>query len=132
MARDTADPTPIEDHHQLAAFLEAGCKPPDKWRIGTEHEKFGFFRDGHGPIPYEGPAGVRALLEGMETLLGWEPIYADRSWSQDTGSWWGGRGGTFSSGGGGSWGSGSTWGGGSFGGFGGGGGGFSSGGGGGW
>ncbi len=75
MARDTADPTPIEDHRQLAAYLEAGCKPPETWRIGTEHEKFGFYRDGHGPIPYEGPAGVRALLEGMESLLGWEPIY---------------------------------------------------------
>jgi len=75
MARDTADPTPIENTDQLAAYLEAGCKPPENWRIGTEHEKFGFFRDGHGPIPYEGPAGVRALLEGMEALLGWEPIY---------------------------------------------------------
>ncbi len=72
------------------------------------------------------------VTRGARDSFGWEPIYADRSWSQDTGSWWGGGGGTFSSGGGGSWGSGSTWGGGSFGGFGGGGGGFSSGGGGGW
>ncbi|MCZ6460990.1 MAG: TPM domain-containing protein [Actinobacteria bacterium] len=72
------------------------------------------------------------VTRGARDSFGWEPIYADRSWSQDTGSWWGGGGGRFSSGGGGSWGSGSTWGGGSFGGFGGGGGGFSSGGGGGW
>ncbi len=72
------------------------------------------------------------VTRGARDSFGWEPIYADRSWSQDSGSWWGGGGGTFSSGGGGSWGSGSTWGGGSFGGFGGGGGGFSSGGGGGW
>jgi glutamate--cysteine ligase len=75
MARDIANPTPIENTDQLAAYLEAGCKPPEKWRIGTEHEKFGFYQDGHGPVPYEGPQGVRALLEGMEALLGWEPIH---------------------------------------------------------
>jgi glutamate--cysteine ligase len=75
MARDISNPTPIENTDQLAAYLEAGCKPPEQWRIGTEHEKFGFYEDGHGPIPYEGPKGVRSLLEGMESLLGWEPIY---------------------------------------------------------
>ena len=75
MARDTADATPIEDIDQLTASLAAGCKPKDQWRIGTEHEKFGFYRDGNSPVPYEGPNGVRALLEGMETLLGWNPIY---------------------------------------------------------
>ncbi len=72
------------------------------------------------------------VTRGATDSFGWEPIYADRSWSGDGGSWFGGGGGTWASGGGGSWGSGSSWGGGSFGGFGGGGGGFSSGGGGGW
>ena len=75
MARDTADATPIENIDQLTASLAAGCKPKDQWRIGTEHEKFGFYRDGNSPVPYDGPNGVRALLEGMETLLGWNPIY---------------------------------------------------------
>ena len=74
MARDTADTTPIESRDQLAAYLESGCKPREKWRIGTEHEKFGFYKDGHSPVPYEGPNGIRALLEGMQALLGWEPI----------------------------------------------------------
>lgn len=69
------------------------------------------------------------VTRGATDSFGWEPIYADPSWSEPTGSWWGGGGG-FESSGGGSWG-GSSWGGGSFGGFGG-GGGFSSGGGGGW
>jgi glutamate--cysteine ligase len=75
MARDTADTTPIEHREQLAAWLASGCKPKDAWRIGTEHEKFGFYKDGHSPVPYEGRRGIRALLEGMEGLLGWEPIY---------------------------------------------------------
>ena len=74
MARDTDDATPIENADQLAAYLESGAKPREAWRIGTEHEKFGFYKDGHSPVPYEGPAGIRALLEGMQDLLGWEPI----------------------------------------------------------
>ncbi len=75
MARDTADSTPIEDTRELTALLEAGCKPREDWRIGTEHEKIGFYKDGHSPVPYEGPHGIRALLEGMQALLGWEPIH---------------------------------------------------------
>ena len=51
MARDTADETPIESRDQLAAHLESGCKPREDWRIGTEHEKFGFYKDGHTPGP---------------------------------------------------------------------------------
>jgi glutamate--cysteine ligase len=74
MARDTADNTPIESIDQLAAHLASGAKPRDKWRIGTEHEKFAFYKNGHSPVPYEGRRGIRALLEGMQGLLGWEPI----------------------------------------------------------
>jgi glutamate--cysteine ligase len=74
MARDTADETPIESRDQLVRHLESGCKPRDKWRIGTEHEKLPFYKDGHTPVPYHGRKGIRALLEGMQGLLGWEPI----------------------------------------------------------
>ncbi|MEN8113982.1 MAG: TPM domain-containing protein [Actinomycetota bacterium] len=69
------------------------------------------------------------ITRGVSGSYGWEPVYADSSWSNDRGSWWGGGGG-FGSSGGSSWG-GSSWSGGSFGGFSG-GGGFSSSGGGGW
>ena len=64
----------VEHPRELAAYLESGCKPREAWRIGTEHEKIGFYKDGHSPVPYEGPRGIRALLEGMQRLLGWEPI----------------------------------------------------------
>ena len=74
MARDTADDTPISDRRELAAHLASGCKPRSEWRIGTEHEKFGFYRDGNRPVPYAGPNGIEALLKGMETKLGWQPI----------------------------------------------------------
>jgi len=36
---------PIEHHDQLAEYLSDGCKPKEDWRIGTEHEKFGYCKD---------------------------------------------------------------------------------------
>lgn len=74
MARDTTDATPITSADQLTAVLEAGCKPKSSWRIGTEHEKFGFYLSDNSPIPYEGRQGIKAILDGMQHLLGWEPI----------------------------------------------------------
>jgi len=74
MARDQVDLTPIERRDELVAWLAQGAKPKSQFRIGTEHEKFGFTLEGHRPVPYEGPRGIRALLEGMQLLLGWEPI----------------------------------------------------------
>ena len=74
MARDESDATPIESRDQLIAAIADGCKPRERWRIGTEHEKLGFYRKTLRPVPYEGPRGIRALLDGMHGLLGWEPI----------------------------------------------------------
>ena len=67
-----ADPTPIENVRQLAEWFAAGAKPRDAWRIGTEHEKFGFYRDGLLSPPYS-PNGIQAVLEGIQAK-GWEPI----------------------------------------------------------
>jgi glutamate--cysteine ligase len=66
------DATPITDRRQLAAWLEAGCKPRAAWRIGTEHEKFGFRLADLRPPAYE-PAGIGAVLAGFERQ-GWAPI----------------------------------------------------------
>src|SRR6476620_7570578 len=74
MARDQVDMTPSNSRDELVAWFEAGCKPKEKFRVGTEHEKFVFTIDGHRPVPYAGPRGIRALLDGMQHLLGWEPI----------------------------------------------------------
>jgi len=65
---------PITSKSQLVAFFEAGCKPPDLWRIGTEHEKFAYTLDDLRPLPYEGERGIRALLDGLVARFGWEPI----------------------------------------------------------
>lgn len=74
MARDLIDMTPIQSRDELVAWFEAGNKSPDKFRIGTEHEKVPFRRGENTAVPYGGERGIRALLEGMRTLLGWEPI----------------------------------------------------------
>jgi len=66
--------TPIETRDELVAWFAEGCKPKADYRIGTEHEKFAFTVEGHRPVPYEGRRSIRALLEGMQLLLGWEPI----------------------------------------------------------
>ena len=68
---------PIERYEQLAEYLEAGCKPEADWRIGTEHEKFGYCRDSLMPIPYEGERSVLAVLEGLRDKHGWSPLEED-------------------------------------------------------
>ncbi|HEX4826933.1 MAG TPA: glutamate--cysteine ligase [Xanthobacteraceae bacterium] len=77
MARDQVDMTPIETREELVAWFEAGSKPRSRFRLGTEHEKFVFTVEGHNPVSYQGRRGIRALLEGMQHLLGWEPIIED-------------------------------------------------------
>jgi glutamate--cysteine ligase len=74
MARDQVDMTPLRTRDDLVAWFAQGCKPKSQFRIGTEHEKFAFTMAEHRPVPYEGGHGIRAILEGMQAMLGWEPI----------------------------------------------------------
>ncbi len=59
---------------ELVEWFEAGNKPKSDWRIGTEHEKFGFTWDGLRPLPYEGAASIKAMLEGLRDRFDWSPI----------------------------------------------------------
>jgi glutamate--cysteine ligase len=74
MARDVVDLQPIESRDELVAWFEKGNKPKAQFRVGTEHEKFAFTTGRRNPVPYEGQRSIRALLIGMQHLLGWEPI----------------------------------------------------------
>ena len=79
MARDVSDQTPIESRDALVGWIAVGEKPQADFRLGTEHEKFPFYRADLAPVPYEGrpdkgQGGIRALLEGMRAKTGWEPI----------------------------------------------------------
>src|SRR5690606_19290853 len=68
----SAKDSPISDRRELVEFLVAGCKPAADWRIGTEHEKFGFRLDDLRPPTWDGERGIGALLRGL-TRFGWEP-----------------------------------------------------------
>ena len=65
---------PIESHDQLAEYLASGCKPKEHWRIGTEHEKFGYCKDTLKPLPYDGERSILAILEGLRDRHGWSPV----------------------------------------------------------
>ncbi|MBT3790279.1 MAG: glutamate--cysteine ligase [Alphaproteobacteria bacterium] len=60
----------------MVEYLEKGNKPAPDWRIGTEHEKFGFRLDDLRPLEYDGPKGIARLFEGMQKF-GWQPILED-------------------------------------------------------
>ena len=66
---------PIERHEQLAEYLASGCKPKADWRIGTEHEKFGYVKGTYAPLPYDGPCSIKAMLEGLRDAHDWAPVY---------------------------------------------------------
>lgn len=68
---------PIERPEQLAEYLASGEKPRESWRIGTEHEKFGYRHADLMPLPYEAAPGqpsVKAMLEGLQARFGWTPV----------------------------------------------------------
>jgi len=67
---------PVIQPESLAAVFAAGEKPRADWRIGTEHEKFGFRHDDFRPLPFDGERGIEALLHGLADC-GWEPVIED-------------------------------------------------------
>ena len=64
----------LENISQLKDWMVAGCKPREDWRIGTEHEKFGYRKSDFSPLPYDGPDGIKAMLEGL-MAYGWDGKY---------------------------------------------------------
>ena len=70
----TACRPPIESKADLIAALSQGEKAKADWRVGTEHEKFVFFRIENTPVPYEGERGIKAILEAIIAEEDWIPI----------------------------------------------------------
>ncbi len=70
---DAAQPV-LENAGELKDWMVAGCKPREAWRIGTEHEKFGYRKADFTPLPYDGPDGIKAMLEGL-MAYGWDGKY---------------------------------------------------------
>ena len=67
-----SDTAPLS-RDQLIHAMSKGEKPKDQWRIGAEHEKFGFDKSTLRRPAYEGPGGIKAMLDGL-TRFGWTPV----------------------------------------------------------
>ncbi|WP_427789748.1 glutamate--cysteine ligase [Brevundimonas diminuta] len=67
-----SDTAPLS-RDQLIHAMSKGEKPSDQWRIGAEHEKFGFDKSTLRRPAYEGPGGIKAMLDGL-TRFGWTPV----------------------------------------------------------
>jgi glutamate--cysteine ligase len=65
----------IERFEQLAELLESGNKPKADWRLGTEHEKFGYLTGSLAPLPYDGAASIRRVMEGLRDRFGWSEVF---------------------------------------------------------
>jgi glutamate--cysteine ligase len=63
----------IESRQQLIDSFARGEKPPERWRIGTEHEKFVYARSDHHAPSWDEPGGIRDLLMAL-TEFGWTPV----------------------------------------------------------
>ena len=66
----------IEKKEDLIEWFFQGCKTPENWRIGTEHEKFAYYKKdtSYEPLPYLGDSSVKSLLNGL-SKFGWERVY---------------------------------------------------------
>jgi glutamate--cysteine ligase len=64
----------VESRRELVEYLESGCKPESLWKLGTEHEKFGYTLDDLRPLPYAGERGIRAILTGLAEQYAWRPV----------------------------------------------------------
>ncbi len=73
MADCAIDDRPLEQA-DLIAHLASGAKPRAAFRVGAEHEKFGFRTGSNTPVPYYGEAGIEALLKGL-MRFGWAGEY---------------------------------------------------------
>jgi glutamate--cysteine ligase len=71
---DSAPSLPIRSRDELIQWIAVGSKPIERWRIGTEHEKFLFATADRSPLAYDGPRGVRAIMEQLIARNGWLPI----------------------------------------------------------
>jgi len=66
------DAAPLS-REDLIGAMSKGAKPKADWRIGAEHEKFGFDRSTLRRPAYEGDGGILAMLTGLQRF-GWSPV----------------------------------------------------------
>jgi glutamate--cysteine ligase len=68
---------PVESLADVLPYFRDAEKPPERWRVGMEHEKLGLYATGPAPVPFAGPRGIEALLESIAERDGWTRISED-------------------------------------------------------
>jgi glutamate--cysteine ligase len=68
---DLSDSPLITGRDDLLSVFSGGEKPKERWRIGTEHEKFVYRLADQRAPSWEEPGGIRDLLMGL-TEFGWK------------------------------------------------------------
>ncbi|MDB3916418.1 glutamate--cysteine ligase [Alphaproteobacteria bacterium] len=63
----------------LLKWFEAGAKPREKWKIGTEHEKFVFHTETFERVGYSGKSGISELLNKLAQENNWEKILENKN-----------------------------------------------------
>jgi glutamate--cysteine ligase len=61
----------------LAAYFHHAGKPPARWRVGAEFEKFLVERSTGRPLTYGEPGGIRDLLTSLVQRFGWQPHHEE-------------------------------------------------------
>jgi glutamate--cysteine ligase len=64
----------VESVNDLVAYMASGSRPMEEWRLGTEHEKFGYTLDDLRPLPYAGERGIETILTELSDLFDWKPV----------------------------------------------------------
>ena len=63
------------DFDSLTSVFYGGCKAKDKWRVGTEHEKFGFNSNNLHPISFE---DINKIFVLLSKKYKWEKILENK------------------------------------------------------
>jgi len=58
----------------LVQIFAEGCKEKVKWKVGTEHEKFGFKKKSLEPINF---LDIQKIFSRLSNKYNWEKIFED-------------------------------------------------------
>ena len=61
---------------QLISKLSNGCKKKKEWRIGTEHEKFGFRKNDLSPINFH---NIQEIFSTLSKKYKWEIVFENKN-----------------------------------------------------
>ena len=62
------------DKNLLVKIFSEGCKEKIKWKIGTEHEKFGFKKKSLEPINFQ---DIQQIFLKLSNKYNWEKVFED-------------------------------------------------------